>query len=141
VKGTRYSKAINSLYREWEFNRSGICTYCGAPSDTVDHVPCRSAVDRMGKEAFPALLKVDSCAECNYTLTDKWLTNLSDRASYLLGKYKSKYSVALRAPSWTDDEIESLGRNLRSSVEALQELKTLTQARLKFLQDVVENTA
>jgi len=60
-------------YADQRFN--GQCVYCGAYSDTKEHVPPKVFLDRPFPENLPV---VESCAKCNtgFSLDEEYLACL-----------------------------------------------------------------
>jgi hypothetical protein len=57
--------------------KDGGCVYCGAPSDTVDHVPSKVLLDSPFPDNLPG---VDACSTCNqgFSLDEEYLACLLD---------------------------------------------------------------
>lgn len=97
------------------------CAYCGVPAGTVDHLRSsdvslthRNRADKNSGVARPGT--VFACNECNATLGHCDSEELSKRATYLEARYTSKYATLLKAPDWSEDQLDDLGSDLRSSV-------------------------
>ena len=109
------------------------CTYCGEPADTRDHVipsTTRGCVLN-GKEHTVAC-----CKECNSVLSSRPYYTIGARAAYLEEAYRKRYKKVLKYPTWEEDEIKELSRNLQRHIQQGQWLKTNTEARLEHLEYV-----
>jgi len=115
-----------------------ICTYCGEPCDTRDHVipfsytsvhPANKRDHRSNKEEDT----VPCCMECNQMLGNRLLTTVATRAAYLIGATERRYSKLLEMPDWTEDELEDLGYALRTNIETSIDSKRIVQERLRYL--------
>lgn len=112
------------------------CTYCGAPSDQLDHVTPKSYSDNL---SYNKEFVVPCCGECNRLLTSHLYFSIADRAEYLHKKYSSRYSKALKVPDWDEDELEEVSSDMRKSVLSAISLRDELKARLshlKFVQDL-----
>lgn len=118
---------------------AGICIYCGALAETKDHVPPLSAVSSLGADYFEELLVVPACNECNSTLGDKWLCEIEDRREFLLNNYKEKYKKILKSPSWSDEELASVGESLRSAIKGQEYFRRHLAERLDRLSSSIFN--
>ena len=118
----------------WMEFKEYICTYCGEPADTKDHVipvswnhMSRKNADYSNKKVVPA------CNQCNLTLGNIAYHTIQTRASYLIQKYMKKYKKLLKSPIWTPEEISELGRGLRGKILELQMERRNIQNRLDWL--------
>lgn len=67
--------------------KTGTCIYCGHSADTQDHIIPRKYWPRIPRAKELGLI-VEACRECNTHLGVAFHTTVSDRAKYLMGKYK-----------------------------------------------------
>lgn len=113
--------------------RYAMCVYCGDPADTVDHVPPLSRVDdyRSLGPCRERYLLVKSCSPCNAPLGDSVQASLLERVEYL----KERLSARLpkRRARWTEEDIQRLGRNLRSLVASQVDKQTKLEARISYV--------
>lgn len=115
-----------------------ICSYCGEYAETYDHVISVSykhvsrKLEVGNKEAIPC------CSECNTTLGNVFLHTVSSKASYLIKKYKRRYSKVLKTPNWGDDELEDMGDSLRNSIIARLDMRSILIERLAHLKQTYQ---
>ena len=109
------------------------CSYCGSHWDkTRDHVIPNSYL-REGR-GYEGDWLVPACKECNGTLGDILLTNVPDRATYLLSKYRRKYKKLLSFADWTDWELEDISDRLADSIRATRAQKQEMIDRINHLE-------
>lgn len=94
------------------------CFYCGDSAQCLDHVPALSWIDSLDTpyrrtHNIPTSL-IPACFECNKALGDKPLHTVVERLDYLESHYDKKFSK--QQSLWDEEEIESLGFNLRAMV-------------------------
>ena len=110
-----------------------ICSYCGEYANTYDHVIPVSYkhisrnLEVGNREAIPC------CSECNSLLGNKFLHTVSLRATYLLKKYRSRYSKVLKTPDWDTDELEDMGESMRRSIVARLDMRDILKERIEHL--------
>lgn len=99
------------------------CYYCGAHSTQWDHpLPVVfGGDDRV----------VRACAECNNALNDNVFATMGERCLHVALWLKSRHSSLLRAPSWTDEELEELGPRLRSRIRSELRDRDRLRARIE----------
>lgn len=95
-----------------------LCFYCGMPADTFDHHPPLSRVDdflalSMLHERF---IKVPCCSECNNLLGSSLTYGLIGREALLKSMLRKKYKKSITHAQWSEEELDGLGKNLRSKV-------------------------
>ena len=105
------------------------CIYCGnTTSKTRDHV---ISVSWSGhKRQYNPGETVKCCLECNVSLSNKPFFSISNRANYLSNYYTKKYSKLLTLPFWSDEELNSLSRELNIMVGSAVNLKNFILARI-----------
>ena len=117
-----------------------ICYYCGDSADTLDHtipvsfystIPTRSGIKSKYSDPVPV---VDCCLECNTTLHNKLVTDVRDRADLIQERYAKKYKKVLSLPRWNEEDIDELGKSLRSVIVRDQILQTSLKERLDYLE-------
>lgn len=84
VQGTRAMRYGGAYINP---TKTGTCIYCGHSADTQDHIIPRKYWPRIPRAKELGLI-VESCRECNTHLGAAFHTTVSDRARYLMGKYK-----------------------------------------------------
>lgn len=111
------------------------CVYCGAPAQSIDHVPPRDArpfiaeFDLLTK--FP-YVEVDACGECNSALGNRALWTIKERKTFIKQYLKRKYSRYLKLPEWEDCEISELGYNLKIEVSRAKAIKGWLLKRINW---------
>ena len=113
-------KAMESKYMTANWFKTGICVYCGDIADTKDHIPSISwayalGYDNMVKEGAE-FIKVSCCKTCNSVIGDRNLPTLSARKAFI-SEYWKKKGEKYKIPTWTIDELNELGKTLKSSVK------------------------
>lgn len=122
--------------REYKFHflyrkiKCDYCMYCGEIATLLDHVPPLAIVESQGPKANMVL--VPSCEECNsfgwahpdYTIRDR-----KKRIGELIFR---KYRRLLNSPSWTQDELNELGPEMRQRVMRAESQKLVIQRRIAF---------
>lgn len=111
------------------------CFYCGCPAGTTDHVPPRSVrpfliVEKLDKK-YP-FIEVDACSECNALLGARAIWTTKKRKRFIKLALRMRYKKFLRQPSWSEDELNPLGRTLRSYVEMRAIARTVLVQRLQW---------
>ena len=104
------------------------CTYCGALSDSLDHVRPRSYDNTRScsrKRVVPC------CRACNSLLGDKLFLTIADRAAYLQGALAYHHRKLLALPDWTADELEDMGEGFRRNILAKLREKNFVQYRMR----------
>jgi hypothetical protein len=94
------------------------CTYCGLPSDSIDHIPpqaMRAMIQDLG--AYKGVWReVPACRWCNSHLADLALLTVEDRRQYIKKVLRKKFKKLLSLPDWTDAALAELGPSLRCFV-------------------------
>lgn len=140
-KTRRYLEAVyHQRYKPLPNARKGFCAYCGLPAETLDHCPALTTVVGVGTQYCEdnniPLYLVPSCRECNGLIGAKVLWTFEDRKQFLAKRLKSRYKKILAFPVWTTDEIEQLGRGLKSMVKAKEDLRKISVRRVAFAEDI-----
>lgn len=111
-----------SLPNRKDYCTVNICTYCGEPADTMDHlIPVSyqtSERNLSGSARHRSSLgpTVPACMECNGVLGNRMFDTLADRAKYVEKSYRRRYKKLLASPKWTVDELLEVGPSLRASI-------------------------
>lgn len=111
------------------------CYYCGDIADSLDHVPpraIRKALLDSGVITDYDIKDVTACRDCNSRIGADAPFNLTDRKRLVKERLRKKYAKLLKAPDWSDSELEHVGQTLKSSILALQCQKVRIQQRLSF---------
>lgn len=104
--------------------RGSFCVYCGEGANTVEHFPPASY--SLGGFLLPA------CIECNLIASTFYPIDFLSRCEYVKSKLKKKYKKQLMSPSWDDEEISSLGRNLKKGTIVWKKQKEIATKRLAW---------
>jgi len=122
------------------------CYYCGDDADTLDHTipvsfystrPTRKGMKSRYTDPVPV---VDCCVECNSTLHSNLIIDVRGRASLIKEKYLQKYKKFLNLPIWSDEDINELGKVLRSVIIRDQILQENIKERLDHLEMIINLT-
>ena len=112
------------------------CVYCGMPATTTDHVPPLSWRKFLIEE-FPEEYKfmlVDCCRECNSLLGSRLIFTITERKKFLKEKIQRIYAKYLyRTKDFSEEELDEMGRTLRSQIQLSLLIKKVTLERLKWL--------
>lgn len=111
-----------------------LCVYCGDPADTVDHVPPITRVDDCralcrGREQF---LLVKACRPCNTLLKDDLQVDIFERIDAVKYRLKRMIKKDDHALSWSEEELEGLGKNLRSKIVSAMKRIEEVQRRIDY---------
>ena len=115
------------------------CYYCGLAATIKDHVIPKfilKGMERSGNtKAYAKLLErrillVPCCDECNLLLGASYQRTLEDRKKQLKSKLRKKYKMLLKAPDWSDEELDELGPGLHKYIEGSEKWKRLLKSRL-----------
>jgi hypothetical protein len=132
-----YSKRQEAEKLEFLYeNDSGMdCAYCNECASEKDHIPPLVWVNNLGQEFFRNLgysfLKVPCCSDCNSRLSKRDLFTHKERQVWL--ELRLIEVLVENSVEWTDEEIEELGPNLRSYVEARQRKRQALTRRIAFI--------
>lgn len=108
---------------------SGICVYCGLSADTKDHLIPRGW---SGDTSRSFVLTVPACRQCNSFIGDKWAPTITERRVVAQKRIKSKYRDALRVHRFSIADLEEMGPNLRSMVDAKYAIAEVVRSRLAW---------
>lgn len=123
-------------YAAWASGGAGLpsCAYCGVPATSTDHVPPRSARQRIVDLGLCNQFKfqeVPCCAECNSVLGARALWTVTQRKRFIKAYLKRKYRKYINMPSW-DGEPDTVKGRLRSYVVASQITRDVVRSRLSW---------
>jgi hypothetical protein len=128
VYGGRYEKHYSS--------RPG-CFYCGDKWTEVDHCPPLSWVEAKEPSWFwmrkIKFVLVNSCHECNISLSDQPLFTLQERATFIRHRLENK---AEKFVFWSDDELKEMSPRFQRSIKARMELQNTLIDRIHFAQEL-----
>ena len=117
------------------------CTYCGEPSDTMDHVIPHSLSGNTIK-SYNKTLVVPCCHECNCALGNKGDLNghfsISTKADWLEDHYNVKYRDYVYGDKgdWDEEDLEDFSGNLLIAVTQDKEMRNIITDRMNWLSTV-----
>ena len=85
------TRRFGRLYKSYGGGVLDPCVYCGAISHTLDHVPSLSLAEAL-LQFQDRFLLVPACYECNDALANFRELSITARKSYILERYRRKYS-------------------------------------------------
>lgn len=110
------------------------CGYCGDNADTIDHVPPLASLDAFEASGQrPECIAIPACRDCNTRLGKIPAPTLPRRRKILLTKLQRKYKSILRKVVWDEEELQELGNNLKSYIEAAENRRQWVLERLRIL--------
>jgi hypothetical protein len=113
------------------------CAYCGAKSDSKDHViPC-SYLNTKSYDSNRVWI-VNSCRDCNTLAGSETFFTLPDKAKYILEKFTHKYKKTLNTPEWSLKDLDDLSYSLHTMVFSSLVAKRVATHRKKHLEDIAE---
>lgn len=127
------NKVYGNLYKK---QLRGYCTYCGEPTNGMDHCPPISLLElftpeALRKQAIPILL-VSSCFDCNAKLGGKHLLTIDDRKHYIERVLVLEYER--KATLWSEGEITEMSEMFQRMIRGRQALLGILHDRIRFAQ-------
>lgn len=116
-----------------------VCVYCGDFATTCDHVqPLSHIVGLMsvGADLPEPLQKVPACMECNCLAGSNVFDSFDHKAEWLRDAIARRHRDALRAPTWTMQEIEELDGITRIDIEAAMRAKEKHLSRTSWCMQI-----
>ncbi len=107
----------------WMFDNQ-VCFYCGEHAVQKEHVVPQVTL-------YPSGI-VPSCQECNLLAGAALHTNVLDKLMFIKDLRLKRYRKLLEMPEWSWDEIQDLGKNLRSLVVAAQKARDIIVSQVKW---------
>lgn len=112
----------------------GVCTYCGEPADSVDHV---ISLDWLGYKrgngkSKRAGMVVWACRDCNSRLRNKNHQTLTARCEDTCEIIFKSNKKLIDGPLWGNGDIDGLEGNLRCEMEVYQAHQIIARARYSF---------
>lgn len=89
----------------------GVCTYCGDPAGTRDHLMPRG---RTGETLRKLIAVVPACGNCNSRIGDAYAVSVTDRRAVAHASILRAYKRLLAVPDKTPGDLRDLGPQLRS---------------------------
>jgi len=130
---------IGHLYRREAPYGVDVCTYCGDPATTLDHVMPISRLAAAGDmlatviQKYPhALVIVPACRDCNCRLGGVVCRSISEKREILKKKLRIKHKRLLGSYDWDDEELSQLGHSLRTYIKAQEIKREWVLQRLRF---------
>jgi hypothetical protein len=105
----------------WCFGTHGVCTYCGAGSECIDHVVPVSWFHKTGVRNEGTRYKgirTFSCNNCNKVLGNRYFESFKDRCQWVEDHYRTSYRKIARLDPWDESELASLRGKLKKYVKA-----------------------
>ena len=109
------------------------CWYCGLPSNSIDHVPPKSARAKIAESEdlkWIRFVTVDACMECNMLLGARPLWTTWERKKFIKKALRRKYVKYLRMPDWMPQEAEELGYRMSQYLQRSIIIRDVTIERL-----------
>lgn len=104
--------------------RGIFCIYCGELAQCYDHFPPYSAT-------YSGFL-LPACNECNALAGTEYPFEFESRARFVRERLEQKYKRVLDTPEWSKGELNKLGRGLKDSVKAWEELRKIVLRRIAW---------
>lgn len=112
------------------------CAYCGEMATCLDHVIPRAFQGRPLKRSKTSGhepgLRVPTCTQCNGILGSRIFNNLVERKAFVHNRLSVKLRKYNASIGWGEDEIESLGRCIQSSIEIAMAKRSIARDRLIY---------
>lgn len=127
MKREQYQAHLHSLIAE------GRCAHCGVAATDVD-----IAIPALARRPiFHMLAKVGatgltSCAECLELGKQMEAQTLGKKRRAIHHRLSIRYGKVLELPAWSAEELDDLGYNLRTDVEAGQRRRRAVEQRLTW---------
>lgn len=140
--GVKRSQVAAGRYSWHPNTQTGVCHYCGALGDSVDHVPPLMVL-YTGMDcgvAHKHLWLVQSCIECNTALSAFPGETLQERRDHLAKFYMRRYRRVLSIPRWSDEELDQMGPVMRDDIANKAALGRYIKARISRLKGYVVAT-
>ena len=94
------------------------CMYCGEAAIQMDHFLPLSIAAWTSEQALSRLKwLIPCCRECNSIAAAKVFLSFGRKRRFIQGRIAERYSRILSMPEWSDDELSSLGPQLRERIE------------------------
>lgn len=111
------------------------CIYCGDWFQCRDHlVPVSYS---QSYRDYKSRDTVKACIECNKYAGSTVFFNIQDKAKFIKSQYLKHKDKILTLPTWEQEELSGIGRNLESTILKNQSLKSLYLMKLDNLELVV----
>lgn len=112
------------------------CVYCGEPATGRDHflpLAYMGIYDEYRHHRIARLMfTVPACRSCNATAGGRIFRTFTAKQRYIHDRLRRKHASLLRAPDWSEGELEEIGHSLRTHIEARRSQRQRLLARLRF---------
>jgi hypothetical protein len=111
---------------------TGLCIYCGLEATQRDHL---IPEPWSGPAIRPHVLTVPACRECNNSINDSLTFSITKRREIAHEHIYRRHGKWLRCKYFTNEELEEMGPNLRSTVHEGHIMRAITEARVSWPHD------
>lgn len=118
---------------EWGSRPS--CYYCGALATSEDHTTPVAMLENIGLMSSlerPEPQIVPACQSCNSMLGDRYFPTITERVDFVKLRLVQKHAELLRAPFWSDEEMDKLKGGLKGKVQRKQWQRDEVVERILF---------
>lgn len=116
-----------------------ICTYCGVPADSEDHVVPRHLLARAGELEMDLsqvmrmqTWVVPACRECNSIIGGQLFATIKERRECAHKGIRKKYASYLRVPNWSEEDLEEMGPDAQREIIAAIKVRDWVKTRLRW---------
>lgn len=111
-----------------------ICTYCGMPADTHDHLVPLSILAKLSDLTVNLeSAKIPCCRECNSLACAAFFESFGEKKNFIRGQLRLKYEKLLKFPIWDEDELAEMGPIAREEIQHFLKKKTILLERLEYV--------
>lgn len=111
---------------------AGVCTYCGMPGFTKDHL---LPVTVTGKAVRKFVAVVPACGECNSAIGDRVGHRITERREEAHERLRKKNRRLLESPIWSEQRLVELGPNLGTHIRQSMDRRQILISRLSWPSD------
>lgn len=118
-------REIYDVHYRTKFEWFRQCIYCGEPAHGVDHVwpiircvGLELARPSVRREMKQGLNRVPCCAECNLLAGARPFRLIREKRAFIHALIARKYKRLCTSIIWDEDDLQDIGRNLRSKIVA-----------------------
>lgn len=114
--------------------RGDHCVYCGDRGDTSDHFTPLSVAKQMQDVGIVVTgkVKLPSCRECNALAGAKLFDTIAGKKRWIRSELRRRHAKLLAFKDWSEDELDDLGPDLRTTIESSMAAKSRLMARLAW---------
>ena len=132
---------LSRCYKRRAMFAPHVCTYCGVPADTFDHVPPVTVAYELTREWLDkngyGLWLVPACRQCNTRLGAKRVLTVEHRAKAIWNRLHRDLEK-VRSAEWTMEELMELGPRLGAYVRAGADQVLLLKHRIAWAEGVAK---